>query len=220
MSFGARLAVLVSALLVIGTSYLVYRTRRARTPKERFRAAYDQVVVHGMHAEAVPAEHASYADTGGCLRSVDPQLHRLFRKHTEVPALRVALFRVRPSLKHARTLHWPHLVRTDGTLRDSCGEIARAMRHYRQWRDLIGSTTQTGRRLFRTLRQLMHTMPIISGSDKHGTRRRTRRQTRSTRSARSIHPTRSTHPTRSVNRTTRTRASRTASKTRRVYKER
>ena len=86
---------------------------------------------------------------GTMLRRVDYRLHTMFKTHTDINALRKALLNAPTSVYHGRTLHWHHLVRTDGSIRDSCGEIARALVHYRRWRDLFGTLNEAVKRTFR-----------------------------------------------------------------------
>ena len=73
----------------------------------------------------------TYASTDDCLKGVhDEGLRTLFRKHTQLTALRKhLLLRRKPTFFQHRRLLNEHLVRTDGKLRTSIAEIAYAVKH-------------------------------------------------------------------------------------------
>jgi hypothetical protein len=90
----------------------------------------------------------SYADTGECLRRVDPALHEVFVKY-DAPDAAHALAKVYYHVVRAqhkrqqavfvsdRAVLNAHLIRTDGTFRDSLGEIARAIAYHWKARNLL-----------------------------------------------------------------------------------
>lgn len=131
------------------------RSLRGGGTVTRFLDAYRKTIVNTIPPDAVqPATPQQNKRTdepydGATLRRVDYRLHTMFKTHTDINTLRKVLLNAHTSVFHGRTLHWHHLVRTDGSIRDSCGEIARALVHYRRWRDLFGTLNETVKRTFR-----------------------------------------------------------------------
>ena len=131
------------------------RSLRGGGTVTRFLDAYRKTIVNTIPPDAVqPATPQQNKRTdepydGATLRRVDYRLHTMFKTHTDINSLRKVLLNAPTSVFHGRTLHWHHLVRTDGSIRDSCGEIARALVHYRRWRDLFGTLNETVKRTFR-----------------------------------------------------------------------
>ena len=157
-------SVLIALVFVIvvagGTTAGVTLTRLAHRQRDgtvkRFLDAYRKTIVSTIPDDAVQPvqllpknKHAEEPYDGAMLRRVDYRLHTMFKMHTNLNALRKVLLNSPTSVFHGRTLHWHHLVRTDGSIRDSCGEIARALVHYRRWRDLFGTLSETVKRTFR-----------------------------------------------------------------------
>lgn len=85
----------------------------------------------------------SYADTKECLKQVDPELHEVFLRYDGREAsdalpkvyyhvVRAQHKRQQATLISDRAVLNSHLIRTDGSFRDSLGEIARAITYH--WR--------------------------------------------------------------------------------------
>lgn len=85
----------------------------------------------------------SYADTKECLKQVDPELHEVFLRYDgretsdALPKVYYHVVRAQHKRQQAtlisdRAVLNSHLIRTDGSFRDSLGEIARAITYH--WR--------------------------------------------------------------------------------------
>ena len=88
--------------------------------------------MQNVHKIPVGSKTETYHDTNECLEHIDTSLHVLFTTHTNVDQLRYELLKLRKkrSYFYGRSLLNMHLIRNDGTIRDNCGEIARAMAHH------------------------------------------------------------------------------------------
>ena len=78
----------------------------------------------------------------GQLETVDTQMHQLFTTHKNVDKLRYALLKLyqqRSNTSGRRVLPL-HVLRTDGDVRTSAGEMARAVKHHWEKRNLVGVT--------------------------------------------------------------------------------
>ena len=142
-----------AAVAASGMVYARSVSYKKRTPQENFEDAIEKILSWTAVPDPVQAGPVgeTYQSTNQCLKNVDNTLHKLFKKHTNVCDLRKSLMDLPPAATRARNLSWPHLVRTDGNVRSSCGEIARAIVHYRQWKDVVGITSEAGKRLLRDL---------------------------------------------------------------------
>ena len=104
----------------------------------------------------------TYADTDECLRSVDPALHEVFLRYDSRDTSH-ALAKVYYHVIHAqhkrqkailvsdRAVLNAHLIRTDGELRDSVGEIARAIAYHWKASNLLSIGWTQAKRTFRML---------------------------------------------------------------------
>ena len=131
-------------LLHIAALYIVVRAYRKLTKTQRMQVpktalmkrlfAIDQLPDMSMLQAAEDYRsnvQKTYASTDDCLKGVhDEGLRTLFRKHTQLTALRKhLLLRRKPTFFQHRRLLNEHLVRTDGKLRTSIAEIAYAVKH-------------------------------------------------------------------------------------------
>jgi hypothetical protein len=76
----------------------------------------------------------------GGLEGVDTRLHELFATHKNVDKLRYALLKLhqhRTNLSGRRVLPL-HVLRTNGNVRGSANEMARAVKHHWEQRNLVG----------------------------------------------------------------------------------
>ena len=82
----------------------------------------------------------TYKKSNVHLQFVDRQIHAVFDKCTKADEVRYRLLRLRKkrSIFAGRTILKEHLLRKDGSVRESCGEMARAIHHYWENRHLIG----------------------------------------------------------------------------------
>ena len=78
----------------------------------------------------------------GQLETVDTQMHQLFTTHKNVDKLRYALLKLyqHRSNSSGRRVLPLHVLRTDGDVRTSAGEMARAVKHHWEKRNLVGVT--------------------------------------------------------------------------------
>lgn len=88
--------------------------------------------IQSTHKIPIGSTTETYQDTRECLKYIDTSLHKIFSTHTDVNHLRYELLQLRKkrSYFYGRTLLHVHLIRSDGTVRDNCGEIARAMAYH------------------------------------------------------------------------------------------
>lgn len=109
------------------------------------------------------------------LQHIDVQLHELFKLYTHADNLRYHLFQFRKThhLFHGRGIYNEHLVRVDGTVRESCGEIARAIQYYWKYRDLLGVFYQKTRQLWQG-----RSLPMTKKKGKRLSGMKTRTQTK------------------------------------------
>ena len=126
----------------------------------------------------------SYADTGECLRRVDPALHEVFVKY-DAPDAAHALAKVYYHVVRAqhkrqqavfvsdRAVLNAHLIRTDGTFRDSLGEIARAIAYHWKATNLLSIGWTRAKRTLRLGRK-RKTVRRRSGSAEASTRKKKR----------------------------------------------
>ena len=126
----------------------------------------------------------SYADTGECLRRVDPALHEVFVKY-DAPDAAHALAKVYYHVVRAqhkrqqavfvsdRAVLNAHLIRTDGTFRDSLGEIARAIAYHWKASNLLSIGWTRAKRTLRLGRK-RKTVRRRSGSEEASTHKKTR----------------------------------------------
>lgn len=120
------------------TAY-AYRTRTRNKQLAQLLLGLADAPADRVHLTSYAGE--SYADTGECLRRVDPALHEVFVKY-DAPDAAHALTKVYYHVVRAqhkrqqavfvsdRAVLNAHLIRTDGTFRDSLGEIARAIAYH------------------------------------------------------------------------------------------
>lgn len=120
------------------TAY-AYRTRTRNKQLAQLLLGLADAPADRVHLTSYAGE--SYADTGECLRRVDPALHEVFVKY-DAPDAAHALAKVYYHVVRAqhkrqqavfvsdRAVLNAHLIRTDGTFRDSLGEIARAIAYH------------------------------------------------------------------------------------------
>ena len=149
-------------MAMVAKVYRSYFPALSNDPEERFKQLYKMTLAKAMVPEAVEVIHPNetYSDTNHCLQPIDRRLHDIFVEHTTVNGLRKVLLNLPKDAHMARELHWHHLIRTNGEVRNSCGEIARAMAHYRQWKDHI----VPARRLMSQIRQWMTTLARTMGN--------------------------------------------------------
>ena len=149
-------------MAMVAKVYRSYFPALSNDPEERFKQLYEMTLAKAMVPEAVEVNHPNetYSDTNHCLQPIDRRLHDIFVEHTTVNGLRKVLLNLPKDAHMARELHWHHLIRTNGEVRNSCGEIARAMAHYRQWKDHIVPV----RRLISQIRQWMTTLARTMGN--------------------------------------------------------
>lgn len=88
-------------------------------------------------------EHDSartYKTSNVQLQFIDKKIHSLFRTYKQVDQLRYHLLQLQKkrSLFEGRSILKEHLIRNDGSVRSSCGEMARAVYHYWENRHLLG----------------------------------------------------------------------------------
>lgn len=101
--------------------------------------------------DKVDSDRCTYADTGYVLKHVDPDLHQMFKRYetthssTRDPLDKVFYHVVTTQLRQRRTslsVHREvmneHLIRSDGTIRESVGEVARAVKHYAKVTNVVG----------------------------------------------------------------------------------
>ena len=99
--------------------------------------------------DKVDSDRCTYADTHDVLKHVDPDLHQMFERyeptHTRDPLDKVFYHVVTTQLRQRRTslsVHREvmneHLIRSDGTIRESVGEVARAVKHYAKVTNVVG----------------------------------------------------------------------------------
>ena len=123
---------------VLFTAY-AYRKRTRNKQLAQLLLGLADAPADRVHLTSYAGE--SYADTGECLRRVDPALHEVFVKYDapdEAHALTKVYYHVvRAQHKRQqavfvsdRAVLTAHLIRTDGTFRDSLGEIARAIAYH------------------------------------------------------------------------------------------
>ena len=101
--------------------------------------------------DAVDSDQCTYRDTGEVLKHVDPDLHQTFKRYetthisTRDPlekvfyhVLTTQLRQQRTSMSVHREVMNEHLIRSDGTIRESVGEVARAVKHYAKVTNVVG----------------------------------------------------------------------------------
>ena len=126
----------------------------------------------------------SCADTGECLRRVDPALHEVFVKYDAPDAahalakvyyhvVRVQHKRQQAVFVSDRAVLNAHLIRTDGTFRDSLGEIARAIAYHWKASNLLSIGWTRVKRSLRLGRK-RKTVRRRSGSEEASTRKKMR----------------------------------------------
>ena len=123
---------------VLFTAY-AYRTHTHNKQLAQLLLGLADAPADRVHLTSYAGE--SYADTGECLRRVDPALHEVFVTY-DAPDAAHALAKVYYHVVRAqhkrqqavfvsdRAVLNAHLIRTDGTFRDSLGEIARAIAYH------------------------------------------------------------------------------------------
>lgn len=163
------------------TAY-AYRTHTRNKQLAQLLLGLADAPVDRVHLTSYAGE--SYADTGECLRRVDPALHEVFVKCDEPDAAhalaKVYYHVVRAQHKRQKAVFVSdravlnaHLIRTDGTFRDSLGEIARAIAYHWKASNLLSIGWTRAKRTLRLGRK-RKTVRRRSGSEEASTRKKTR----------------------------------------------
>ena len=153
-----------AAVGTVAALYAAYRYKDYRHTKTLADALDD---LASDKADIVPRTDRGY---GGELKRVSQELHDMFKAaRGDVAALRQALFRYRPGIT-GRTILCEHVIRADGGVRSSLGEIAAAITGKKSWLD-VGNTV---RNMFRTPRSSRR-QSRSSRRQSRSSRRRSRR---------------------------------------------
>lgn len=138
----------------------------------------------------------SYADTKECLKQVDPELHEVFLRYDgretsdALPKVYYHVVRAQHKRQQAtlisdRAVLNSHLIRTDGSFRDSLGEIARAITYHWRSSNLASIGWTRVKRIFTfrrkpnaTTRRSSSSSTRDSGTRKKGGRTLSRKVTR------------------------------------------
>ena len=149
-------SVMVSLLLCM--MYFAYRVYQKKNKKSLSMDAFLTQLPRTIQQSpdiAIGSKTESYLNTHECLKYIDVSLHKLFLAHTEVNQLRYQLFQLRKkrSYFYGRILLNEHLIRSDGSVRDSCGEIARSMAHHWSFQPIKSIHEFTRQTMYRTRRK-------------------------------------------------------------------
>ena len=123
-------------------------------------------------------DETHYAQTKPILRNVDYNLHKQFKHNDDLARVYYIVAQAqykRRNLFGHRGVSNVHVVRTDGTLRDSVAEIAHAIAHHWKISTVVGITATHMRGVFRTFRRSSSARKVSLRKSSDGTRRMTRK---------------------------------------------
>ena len=145
-TMGVRFTVPVALAFYVATSVM---SKRGTLPAPFTRLAnqeFMRLYNNPVHCKALTtrdikrdSEPVPYS---GQLERVDTALHELFATHSDVDRLRYALLKrfASQSTSRGRRVMPLHILRTDGGVRESAGEIARAIKHHCDKANRVGAT--------------------------------------------------------------------------------
>ena len=132
----------------------LYSSNRYTSLRKLSESIYNdpKLKIDTIHTSMNP-EWKSYADTRFCLKGIDPVLHRIFKKHTKLSSIYYHVcFEQNKRRTHytSRAILNSHLIRSDGSVRDSVAEIAVAISS--QWKktNILGIASSRLMNLFNT----------------------------------------------------------------------
>ena len=140
-SFGVLFALSLVLSIVLNTVQSFSSSKKEKTHKLVY--FFNHQLIDLKRIEDAVQEHdsaLSYKTSGIQLQFIDKKIHSLFQTYKQIDQLRYHLLRLKKkrSLFEGRSILKEHLIRNDGSIRVSCGEIARAVFHYWENRHLLG----------------------------------------------------------------------------------
>ena len=123
-------------LVALGAVAVIYAAYRATANRRHTATLADALQdVSSAKADIVPRGPRDYADE---LKHMSKELHQICAAAPDVAALRQALFRYSPG-PTGRVIRTEHVIRSDGEVRASIGEIAAAIAAKHSWWDFVAS---------------------------------------------------------------------------------
>ena len=152
--------------IMLGGLYASYRY----SALNQFSASIYSDPTHKVDAIQVKMnpELKTYADTKFCLKGIDRELHNMFKRHPTVERVYYDVIFYQHQRQHkyvTRAILNSHLIRSDGSVRDSVAEIALAIRAHWKMSGLVGVAATRIANLFTMRRRSTPHREAISESD-------------------------------------------------------